>query len=338
MKKIIYHRVSLLISFSLLVLIISCDQVGKEKTQLEKVTINEAVRTLLYLPLYHAESQGFFKKNGIEIKIVTGGTATTSFAALLSGDADFSQADPMYVPISNEKKAETKVVAQVVARIAVWGLTLDKSVIKISKDNLKGKIISTHPRPMTAYTYANKTIKDFGLIPDKDVKILQCQPGTEIQPLLLGKSDFLFTIEPNASIAESKGAHVVLSYPQLLGDQIFTGLMTRNDIIDKKKQMVLSVLRSYQEALDDIHKNPEAAIKTAKKYFPQVDPNILENAIHRMVRDSVIPTSVMVPQKSWEKAVRVRLASGDLKHYAPLITNCALQLMMDARNVEAIQK
>jgi NitT/TauT family transport system substrate-binding protein len=93
--------------------------------KLQKVVINEAVRTVLYLPLYHALEQGYFRDEGLDVQLVTGGTATASFAAMLSGEADFSEADPMYVPISRQKGGETKVVAQVVARIAVWGLAMD---------------------------------------------------------------------------------------------------------------------------------------------------------------------------------------------------------------------
>ena len=102
-----------------------------------KVVINEAVRTLLYLPLYHAIEQGYFKEQGLDVEVVTGGTATNSFAAMLSGEADFSQADPMYVPISREKGSKTKVVAQVVGRIAVWGLSMSGS--DMSADSLQGK-------------------------------------------------------------------------------------------------------------------------------------------------------------------------------------------------------
>src|SRR5437870_3776698 len=94
----------------------------------KKVVINEAVRTLLYIPLYHAKDKGYFNNEGLDVEIVTGGTATNSFAAMLSGQAQFSQADPMYVPISREKGAKTKVVAQVVARIAVWGVTMNPRV------------------------------------------------------------------------------------------------------------------------------------------------------------------------------------------------------------------
>src|SRR6266404_6389999 len=88
----------------------------------KRVVINEALRTVLYLPLYHAKEKGYFAQEGLDVDIITGGTATNSFAAMLSGQANFSVADPMYVPISREKGGRTKVVAQVVARIAVWGL------------------------------------------------------------------------------------------------------------------------------------------------------------------------------------------------------------------------
>ena len=47
-------------------------------TGLKKVVINEAVRTLVYLPLYHAIEKNYFRDEGIQVEIVTGGTATNS--------------------------------------------------------------------------------------------------------------------------------------------------------------------------------------------------------------------------------------------------------------------
>ena len=181
----------------------------EQSPTLKKVVINEAVHTLLYLPLYHAQQKEYFKDEGLDVEIVTGGTATNSFASMISGNADFSQADPMYVPISREKGAETKVVAQVVGRIAVWGSTLPPDIKAMDASTLQGKSIATHPRPMTAYTYTLKAITDAGLIPDKDVNIIQSKPGTELIPFFDKKAEFVMTVEPNTSIAETKGAHIV---------------------------------------------------------------------------------------------------------------------------------
>jgi ABC-type nitrate/sulfonate/bicarbonate transport system substrate-binding protein len=49
-----------------------------------KVVVNEAVRTMIYLPLYHAADSGCFAREHLDVSIITGGTATNSFAALLS--------------------------------------------------------------------------------------------------------------------------------------------------------------------------------------------------------------------------------------------------------------
>lgn len=302
------------------------DFVKPVEEKLTKVIINEALRTMLYLPLYHAKEVGYFEQNGLDVDIVTGGTATNSFASMLSGEADFSQADPMYVPIANEKGGNTKVVAQVVARIAVWGISMDSTIQKMDKGSLRGKKISTHPRPMTAYTYTAKTILDNGLDLN-EVEIIESTPGTEIVPLISGNSDFAMTLEPNVSKAVSKGAKVVLSYPEILGDQIFTGLMAKDEYIEKNPNIVKAVVLSYQQAFDDIYKDKENAIKTSKKYFPQLEDKVIEMAVERMISDHVIPKSVLVSEESWNKAIDVRVKIGDLKDRTNRKENCALELM-----------
>lgn len=284
----------------------------------KKVIINEAVKNLLYLPLYHAKEKGFFAEEGLDVEIITGGTATNSFAAMLSGEANFSQADPMYVPISREKGSRTKVVAQVVGRIAVWGVTKDPNIQEITKDTLKGKTIATQPRPMTAYTYTIKLINDFGLTPEKDVKIIETKPPNEIIPFLQGQADYAMTIEPATSTTVSQGAHVVLSYPKLLGDQIFTGLMATEDYISNNPNIVQSVINAYQRALRDLHESPENGVVTARIYFPQLNDSVLQLAIKRLTEENVFPLDVLVSEESWNKAIRVRMEVGDLKSLVPL--------------------
>lgn len=296
--------------------------------QVKHVVVNEAVRTLLYLPLYHAQESGCFTRRGLKVDIVTGGTAAASFAALTTGHASFSQADPMYVPIAREKgTANARVVAQVVGRIAVWAVTRDASLRELTRASLKGRVISTHKRPMTAYAYTLKLVTELGLTPGKDVKILENQPGTELAPLFRGDADVAFTLEPQVSQAEANGAHVVLSLPDRYGDQIFTGLMTTQDVDQKDPAMVEAVVRCYQESVAALHGDAKEGIATAKKYFPSIDPNVLPQAVKRLVEDEVIPKSVLVSEDSWNRAMRVRLDEHDLSKPASRADNCDLPLM-----------
>jgi len=297
-----------------------------------KVVINEAVRTLLYLPLYVAKHEGFFEQEGLNVEIVTGGTATASFAAMLSGEAHFSQADPMYVPISRVEGSDAVVVAQVVGRIAVWGFTNDETISEFSADAITGKSISTHSRPMTAYTYAVRALRDIGLAPDIDVEILQSRPGGELAALLAGQSQVAFALEPATSIAESQGARVILSFPEILGDQVFTALMTTEKFISEQPDTALRVARAYQRSLDYLSQSPQNALPAARAYFPSVSLSLLETALQRLVREQVFPTTILISEESWSKAVAERVAIGDLT--APYPYESALALSTTKAAIE----
>jgi NitT/TauT family transport system substrate-binding protein len=293
--------------------------VRREQAPIEHVTINEAARTLLYLPLYHAIDRGFFAKRNVAVSVVTGGTATNAMAALFGKSADFAQADPMYVPIARSHGASAKVVAQVVARVALWAVTTDSRIKTLDAQALKGRTISTHPRPMTAYTYTVRLARDLGLN-EPDFRILQNQPGAELAPLLANKASVAVTIEPQVSIAVARGAHVIYSFANR--DQIFTGLLTRDDVIQQRPGTVKAVVAAYQDALDDIHSSPERALATAVKYFPGVERSVLIAALQRLTRDRVIPTTIRVDESSWNRAVAVRVEAGDLKPPIPTFAEC----------------
>ena len=285
------------------------------------VVINEALRTLLYLPVYHAIERGYFRDEKLDVRLVTGGTATNAFSAMLNGEADIAVADPMYVPISRESGARTRVVGQVVARIAVWALSRRPNATAFDAATLKGRTISTHPRPMTAYTYTLNRLNELGLQEGTDIKVVQSRPGSEIAPFLAKRADFVVTLEPGASTAEAAGAHVIFSWPEALGDRIFTGLMVREDVLANRPYMVDGSLRAIQRAMVDIRVNRAAAITTAAKFFPGVDRAILERAVKRMLAEQVLPRSVRISQESWQSAVTARRASGDLKADAPFSVN-----------------
>jgi NitT/TauT family transport system substrate-binding protein len=293
----------------------------KEAVKLQHVVIDEAVHTLLYLPIYHAIERGYFKDEGLDVELVTGGTATNAFSAMTTGSADFAVADPMYVPISRQSGADTKVVGQVVGRIAVWALTKDPAIHSFDRASIQGKKIATHQRPMTAYTYTENYLAGLGLKDGQGVDIVQARPGTEVVPFLAGQADFVVTLEPGASTAEAAGAHVVYSWPTALGDQIFTGLMVRQQTIAQHRAMVVGAVRALYRSLADLRDNKAAALVTARKYFPQVDEHVLTLAIDRLTREHVFPDTPAISVSSWDRAVKARQAAGDLKGAAPYNEN-----------------
>lgn len=278
-----------------------------------KVTVNEAAHTLLYLPLYYAADTGIFQRNGLDLDIITGGTATASFSAMMAGEADFSIADPMYVPISREQGARSKVVGQIVARIALWALTRDSAVTGFSREAIEGKSISTHLRPMSAYTYTLNYVTQLGLVDGADVNIIQNRPGSELAPFLAGDATFVVTPEPGASVAEAAGARVIYSWPQMLGERVLSAMMTREEVIASRRPIVEAFVKSIKESLADMRARPEAAKATARKYFPQLSEDVVSRAVDRLIREQVFPATTGISEESWKGAVSARKAVGDIK-------------------------
>jgi len=280
----------------------------------EKIVINQAANTLLYLPLYIAKDNGYFKDEGIDASIVTGGGDSQAFAAVIGGSADFGQGDPMMVPISRQQGGPGKIVGNVVGRVAFWGVAVDPKITPITKpQDFAGKRVVTYPAPNTIYALQERALLAGGLTLGKDSFITQAAFGTELAPLFAGTADITMTLEPVVSQALAKGAHIVYSFPEQYGDYPLTGLMVKDDLIQKNPDLVQHVLDAYQKALTYAYQNPDGAIAVAVKEFPDVDKTIIANAVHRMLTEGTIPKVVTVSKDEYAKAVSVRRDIGDLQ-------------------------
>lgn len=277
------------------------------------VRVNEAVHTLLYLPLYHAIEGGFFTRQGLAVELTTGGTAANSMAALVSNSADIAIADPMYAPIFTARGDSVRVVGQLVGRIAVWGVMRGTGPAAWTKSAVRGRTIVTHPSPMTANLYAREALARIGLKPERDVKLLEAQPGTEIASLLSGNASVMFALEPTVSIAENSGGRVIVSLPSILGDRVMTGILVRAAGEREHRTAFTKFVQAIDSALVDLRANPAKAEVTARKVFPNVDTLVISRAVHRLVDEHVIPANHTISDSAWTRAARPRVAAGDLK-------------------------
>ena len=65
-----------------------------ETKKLTKVTLNEVTHSVFYAPQYVAIEKGYFKDEGIDLKVDTGFGADKSMTALISGNADIGFMGP----------------------------------------------------------------------------------------------------------------------------------------------------------------------------------------------------------------------------------------------------
>jgi NitT/TauT family transport system substrate-binding protein len=319
MKRIIRFSFELILIFALIGQF-GCNNAtnkkkeDKNKQEKTKVVISQAFQHLLYIGLYVAKDKGFFDEQGLDVTINTAGGDAQAFSALTSGKADFAQGDPAFVAIAHEKGWEGRVVAMAVDRVAIWGVTFDKSIKPFTDPiGFKGRTVATYPEPNTSYVVQKQLALKAGLKLGVDTKILQVPFGTELSTLKNKQADIAQTIEPNVSMVEEEGGTVVFSYPKAWGPLAFTGLMTSKKLIDENPELVRKVVTAYEKALQYIQHDFEGTMTVAKQELPDLDEKIIRKALHRLINSGSIPPHTTVNKESWNKLLQIRIDVGDLK-------------------------
>jgi NitT/TauT family transport system substrate-binding protein len=145
------------------------------------------------------------------------------------------------------------------------------------------------------------------------MKIVQGSFGSQIAMLENGQVDIAIDIEPSVSIAEDKGYPVVFPMGKFTPQQAITGIMTTEDVINKRPELVQKVVDALQEAMNLMYKDPAVALRVGKKIYPDLKPSIIKAAADRMLKDAMYPRSLVVQDDLWQRTLKTRLDNGDLK-------------------------
>jgi NitT/TauT family transport system substrate-binding protein len=282
-----------------------------------KITIAQAGDFFLYAPLYVALDAGLFKKHGLDVTITTTGGDDKTWAAVLSGSAQFGVADPTFVAVAAERGQPGKVVASIVNGVPFWGITFSSKVKNISQPSeLKALSVATFPEPSTAYVLQAKMFRSGNIKPN----IRQGAFGTIIPMLKAGAADVGLELEPNVSQATNDGARVVYSLASRYGDFAITGLTASPRYATQNADVVARTTCALQEALDLIRTRPQEALPLLARRFPEVSQPVAQSALERVVADGILPRTLVTSAKAWDSAVALRREAGDLHAAAPLST------------------
>jgi NitT/TauT family transport system substrate-binding protein len=310
MKKIFILFMGLVLSAALIPLAISHRAIAQ--SQHEKVTIAQfgKERFLLYLPLYIAMEEGLFANNGLDVDLKFAGNDDQIFAAVISGQADFGMGDPVFTAISHDKGGPGKVVAMMLTKLGLSGVTNESKIhtIKTPQD-LEGLRVSSFAEPSTTYTLLSEIRKKDHV----NLQVVQAPFGGQIALLEAEKVDIATDIEPSISIAEDKGYRVVFDLSALSDPQAITGITTTEDTIKNRPQTVQKVVNALQEAVNLMYKNPQVAYEVGKKIYPNLSDKVIHAAVDRMLHENMYPHSIAVTDDLWQRTLKTRLDSGDLK-------------------------
>ncbi len=280
----------------------------------EKVVIAQAGDFFLYAPLYVAIDGGYFTEEGLDVSLITTGGDEKTWAAVISGNANFGVADPTFVAIADARGVSGRVIGGIVNGVPFWGVTFRKDIKPFSSpSDLESYTIGTFPSPSTAYTLQRKMFLDAGKVP----RIREGAFGTLVAMLRSGQADIALELEPNVSQVVADGGIVVYSLSTVYGDFAITGLTTTPDFITKHPKLTQQVVNGLQKTLNAIHAEREKTLAILVKRFPEVNRDVARAALDRVIADKILPRSLQISEGAWTKAIRLRVDVGDLRNPKP---------------------
>lgn len=256
--------------------------------QLTKINVGYSALSGNALPLWVAKNAGIFERNGLDAQLVyfTGGT--TAIMALISADTPFAQlAGPAVV---------NSVLAGSDATIIAGGITslnyylLSRPEIKTPAE-LRGGIIAISRFGSASDVVARYALSKMGLIPGKDVSIVQIGSTTaRVDATLTGRVQATVVDPPASTIAEKRGMNVLADLAKLgLVYQQMAPVTTRK-YIREHSDTVRRYVKSHVEAVHRIYSDKEASIKALARFIGRdVARDVLEKTREDLLSESVLP-------------------------------------------------
>lgn len=244
-----------------------------------------------------ADTDGIYKKDGVQIKIIPEGGSVPVSSMVISKKVDIGIFDPSAVALANKQGGNLRIIGAGYQRSSTVLMSLAGKPVK-TLDDLKGKRLGV---TSVRIPYIRAFLKSAGLS-DTDVKLVTIQP--DVSALLANQVDVMVAIPTSQPLAvKAKGAEPVLFW---LSDNGFNTLdftyMVRKESLDDPaaRAALVGFLRAESAGWEKALADPQyAAQLTVENYAKDLGLNLANQ------------TEVATIQRQlWE--------SDDTKKYGPL--------------------
>ena len=240
---------------------------------LRKVRMAFTSLSSVMCPPWIAREVGIFNKYGLEVEVIATPTGVEGMNALIAGEVQFLQ-------ISGGTTASAALGG---ADVMVVGTTLDALVQSLmarpeieKAEQLKGKSVGITRFGTSIDVGARLALKHFGLVPEKEVAIVQVG-GMEsmVTALQTNRIQAGILSYPAITQALKLGHRVLLEIASLGIPYAFTGMTTRGRLIKEDPDLVRRYMMAQTEAIARAKRDKNLALKVMGKYLRTANPNAL---------------------------------------------------------------
>lgn len=264
--------------------------------RLEPLTVGYSNITATYAPLWVAVDEHVGVKYGLDLKAIYAGRVRPQ-QLLATGEVPIVMASGTGTLTSHILGVKDQVlVATITSKIgtSLFAKTEIKSV-----EELKGKTVATG-RPaafldaMVRYVLRSK----FGLVPDRDVKLLPTgEPFLGLQALERGVVDAAAMSIPHLFVARRAGFRELASFDKLGLEYPYTSVVVLKQTVAKNPELVERFLKCIVEGIYLFKTNKTKSLAAMKRYMKGADDEILEESYQHAratIEDAPHPSAQVV--------------------------------------------
>ena len=259
--------------------LIVCVGSSKEsRGQLQSLTAFYTAPVASMSPMWIAKEVGFFKKQGLDVKLVFIASGPPGTTSLLAGETDVGIIGgfaPTRAIVGGAK--DLVMVGQ--SKTRMTGNIVGKKEIATVQD-LKGKRLGIDRIGSNPDMFAQASLARFGIDTLKDLQYVQLgNIGNGIPALKGGTIDALIAGAPHDLFAQRLGFKVILDITALKIPFAVTVLASARHTVERKQQELAKFMRAYAEAIHYFLTNPEGTSRIVTKYTKVEDREIVAYSI-----------------------------------------------------------
>jgi NitT/TauT family transport system substrate-binding protein len=229
-------------------------------------------------PMWIAKEAGFFRKNGLDVKLVFIASGPVGTASVLGGETDVGIIGgfaPLRAMVGGAK--DLVIIAQSKNRIT--SKIMGKKEIASVQD-LRGKRLGIDRIGSNPDMFAQAALSRFQIDPLKDLQYVQLgDTGKAVAALKAGAIDAAIAGAPHDLFARRMGFKEILDIAAMNIPFATTVLMSSRNTVARKQAELSKFMQAYAEAMHYFLTNPEGTTQIVARYTKVADREVLAHAI-----------------------------------------------------------
>jgi NitT/TauT family transport system substrate-binding protein len=259
---------------------------GPAAQPLKKIVIAYSGISPSQAPAWMAQDGGFFRKYGLDAQLIFVESGSRTVQTLISGDVIAAQ-------VAGTSVIQSNLQGSGIVMIGGFLNTMDYKFM-VSRDitrpdQLKGKTVAVSRVGSSSDFATRYALEKYGLVPDKDVSILQIgsQPA-RFAALQSGKIHGVMIAIPLTAMATKMGLNTLADLQMLGLEYQHTGLAVSQNTLKTQPEVVRNMFKAFVEAIHFMKTHRKEAIGILAKYIKTDDPDALQEA-YESIGQALIP-------------------------------------------------